>query len=1413
MANRSLGSLTLNLVAEIGGYVGPLSKAERASAAAAAKMQKDIEKVAKAGSLFAVGVGTAFTALVKHSIDLQDEMSKASQKIGVSVGDLSKLNYAADLSGVAFESLVGALGKFNKNLAEAASTGKGSAADALADLGITTQDTAGKLKSTNDLFLEVADRLSGLEDGATKTAIAMDLFGKSGAELIPLLNSGKTGLADMAAEAEKLGQVLDADAAKKAEEFNDNLSRLQKTFTGVANAVAMEALPELTAFSEKVKDPAFQDGIASLAKGLVNITTALAGAASGLGNFITDISEGLAASINGISAEDIPRLTARLEELNKALAPQNGGNNILTGVKITDVTKSTEALEKERATVMKWLEADKQYQDAITKTAQLRKTASEVGDDPFGLTPEQRAAEINANRKKREDEEKAAKDRKKATEEAIKQAEQLQKTFADSLANLQKEVDLYNVVSKAADVRYETEKGNLKELNQAQKEQLINLANIADLHERDKILMESQRAVDLAAMGDKGQLESVQYEYDLKNGLIQLNDVLNGQDREKLINNKKLVEQFSQQAQIADMIKQQERSIALSGETSKAAQLEYDIRNNILKVYGGIESAQAQTLINNEKVLESQEKLKTATELTKDAVERIDTAFADTWTHLEDGFDGVADSIVGSFKKMLAEMAHQAVTKPILLKFQQVLSGAASSGAQSVAGSAGSSGQGASGALAAGGIYAAVALAVVAGVTIWNKKQDAKFATMASGYKQANQSLTKVLGEGNKKSQAIGDSITLLNNRDSDVLGINENMLAALLDIRSGIQDVAAGFAKTLVGAADYNALGIKQGKRGLSSDAFDFGNTVTQNDPLNNFMAQAGRFATEFGGAINNTILDAIFSKSKKVIDSGISIIGTSLADILAGATIEAFNYADVKTTKKVLGVKTSTKVKRSQEELDAVFAEQFSDVFRNASVALKEASGVFGANFDNFIGDLTVKTQDLSLKGLEGDALVKEIESFFGSTLDNWAEVLLGGTSVLEDFQKIGESAFETMIRLASETQIFGKYAETLKLNFQAVGVNAVYATQAIADAAGGFDQLAGSLAVYYDKFFSETDKFLANQTALSAAFKELGVALPNSREGFKDIISGINLATDAGQKQFAALIKLSGATDQYITALEKESDTKKAAANDAYGALSKAADKQKEAIQKQIDTATNALSSTKAVADSLNSALKSMTLQSSKAELATRRQAQAQIIAANAIAKAGGPLPKEGQLDDALSLLTQPSQDLYASFEDYARDFYTTSKNIKELADATGEQQSYEEQNLEALNAQVTALDDLLKFYQTQIDKLDDVNTSVLSVRTAIDQLNNTLAEAGINVSAPMAAPELSYTYEKSQVAQSQDYVATTQSLSTTSVNELIYRIDTLTEQLEASQFAIAKNTLNTAKILQRWDADGMPAESVS
>lgn len=703
---------------------------------------------------------------------------------------------------------------------------------------------------------------------------------------------------------------------------------------------------------------------------------------------------------------------------------------------------------------------------------------------------------------------------------------------------------------------------------------------------------------------------------------------------------------------------------------------------------------------------------------------------------------------------------------------------------------------------------------------------------MTAEYKQANQSLSKVLGEGNAKSQVIADGIKQLSSANEDVLNVNYDMLRTLLDIRTGIEKVAAGFSKTLSGSGDYENLGITE-TNGTSSAAKNLVKGVAAVATAGFSLLITEVIGGQLGAFVDNIIggiAKGLYNKKRTVIDSGIAITADTLTNIIEGGVLQAQSYADVKTKKKVIGVTTSTKVNRTTEDLDSVFEQQFSDVFRNAGKALKQASTAFGINFDDYVNSLTIKAQDLSLKGLEGDELVKEIESFFGNTLDNWAEVLLGGTNVLEDFQAIGESAFETMLRLATETQTFGQYAKVLELNFKAIGTNAVYATQAIAEAAGGFDVLSSSLATYYDKFFDESEKLAANQAQLTEAFKELGLALPTSREGFREIISGLNLANEADQKRFATLIQLSGASDQYFTALEKETEAKKAAAKQAeddakaakealknaagaaFDALTNAVSKQKDAVQKQIDSANDALNSTRAVADSLNSALKSMTLQSSKNELALRRQAQAQVIAANAIAKAGGPLPKAGQLDDALNILAQPSQDLYASFEDYARDFYTTANNIKELAAATGKQQTIEEQNLEILNSQLTALDDLVAYYQTQIDKLNDVDNSVLSVRNAVLALTDALLDADITPTE-QRLPEANYDYETKQYSQNQTMTANTPITSFVTQTELLDKVDTLTEELRASQFAIAKNTLNTAKILQRWDADGMPLETAS
>ncbi len=162
----------------------------------------------------AIGVGTH----IKSIINTADELAKMSQKTGVAVDELSALANSADLAGVSQDSLGSALNKFNKYIAEAASGSKDQVAT-LNALGVSVLDTNGKLKPTSDLLKEVADKFAVSADGANKTAFAMALFGKAGADLIPFLNQGSAGLT-------KFGSSISVEFANQSEIFNDNLTKM-----------------------------------------------------------------------------------------------------------------------------------------------------------------------------------------------------------------------------------------------------------------------------------------------------------------------------------------------------------------------------------------------------------------------------------------------------------------------------------------------------------------------------------------------------------------------------------------------------------------------------------------------------------------------------------------------------------------------------------------------------------------------------------------------------------------------------------------------------------------------------------------------------------------------------------------------------------------------------------------------------------------------------------------------------------------------------------------------------------------------------------------------------------------------------------------------------------------------------------
>ena len=219
------------------------------------------------------GVVGGVAVLVKGAIDEADKLGKMAQSIGLPVEELSKLNYAADLSGVSLEQLGTSVGKLSRNMADVAGGGTGPASQAFKALGIEVKNTDGTLKSSSQVIDEVATKFKGYEDGASKTAIAIALFGKAGASMIPLLNQGASGLALMKQEAEQLGIVISQRTFVAAENFNDNLTRLGKVKDGIILKITEHLLPGLESLSTTMvqvgKDAALLAGVASFLSGTV----------------------------------------------------------------------------------------------------------------------------------------------------------------------------------------------------------------------------------------------------------------------------------------------------------------------------------------------------------------------------------------------------------------------------------------------------------------------------------------------------------------------------------------------------------------------------------------------------------------------------------------------------------------------------------------------------------------------------------------------------------------------------------------------------------------------------------------------------------------------------------------------------------------------------------------------------------------------------------------------------------------------------------------------------------------------------------------------------------------------------------------------------------------------------------------
>jgi hypothetical protein len=186
-----------------------------------------------------------FAENIKKAIDYADSMSDLAGKTGIATEELTAMEYALHFSDATLENYTEGLKKLTVNMVSSIEGNK-DLADTFKKLKIDVEDGNHNVRQSKDVFLDAAEAISKMQDGAVKTDLAMKLFGKSaGPELIPFMNQGKEGIKELTAEAQKMGAVVSTDMANQSAQFNDSVDKMGYAAKGMWNTIAQQLTPSL----------------------------------------------------------------------------------------------------------------------------------------------------------------------------------------------------------------------------------------------------------------------------------------------------------------------------------------------------------------------------------------------------------------------------------------------------------------------------------------------------------------------------------------------------------------------------------------------------------------------------------------------------------------------------------------------------------------------------------------------------------------------------------------------------------------------------------------------------------------------------------------------------------------------------------------------------------------------------------------------------------------------------------------------------------------------------------------------------------------------------------------------------------------------------------------------------------------
>lgn len=1319
---KPVANLVIEMAANVARLEKDMTRARRSVDGAMQKIQRSAQIAMRALGALGLGLGAAqLTSFVKSAIDAGDRMQKLAQQTGIATQNIAGIQLAFRQGGASAAEMEMAVGRLVSGMSKQTAVFK--------KLKLSSTDTFGALSEISDIF-------QTMPDGAEKSALAYELFGRSGLRLIPILNQGAAGLQNYIELSQKLGTSVTPEVAKQFEKYNDTMDTVSAAMEGLALQAASALVPALQSVADALlslfESGAVQRGVDNLIEAFKLLSIVMGARLIGS---IAGVVSGMAAMTTGMTAAAAATgaLTFAATALKGVMAFLGGPVGVVVTVasaliyfaqKSDDAADSAEGLARELGVANDELETMKNSQiesklvDIAIEMNNLKLEAAAAAAELDKLAGPHPATRSTSDRNLFS--QNATTLRESNKQIALRQ-ELLEKLKGQLVENTENEVRLGGVTVTGTE---------------ATKDNVSALRDLIEAYEfqTDALKMTSAEK-DYAIFLQKLENDGVREGTGLYKSLTQA--------KREAIDRRQVVEAAIAQKEVEEKAAEERVKIRVEAEEAFAKEAQQ---------------------IN----------------------EQIGQSLTDA---LINGAQSGRDLIKNMFKTL--------VLRPIL---QPIITGTL--GALGV-GAAGAAFGGTEGAMAGGG------------TDIFGLASAAKSAydVVSGGF----------MSVGNAASSLTASML----GADAAALAFMEGTGASATAAATQLSSINAAAAS--VGAAATVLAGVAAG---LTAGSFISGDYSVFGDNPMIATAAGTAIGTVAGAVIGTVLLPGIGTALGAAIGGLIGGVGGGLVNRAFGHGPKESQASGITGTLNVFGAELqafndwqkkggwfrSNKTGRELKQLDVELSQFFNQSVQaiGSSVAiLAESIGKSSASIGQFSQQIEVDL--LNLSDEEAQQKIDQALSGFSDNLVNFI------VPAVQFMTKSGESSSEALTRLGSSLMSVNRSFSMIGAKVLELSLSSAQAASNLVDLTGGIEGFTQKIDFFYQNFLTSQERSNMLTEQATAVFDQLGVAMPRTRDAFKELFQVVAGAGSASMT--AALLNIApvmndviGYTEQLeqaerqlgetirserlglenqilqilgdtVTLRERELaalnesnralQTQLYAIADAEGALNDAISDTDEAfsklqqslsaqlnktlseLQKQFDSLTDSLNqqitaaqASQQVANQNLSSLQSIfslldreinSLLNSTLTAQTASQGLAFITRALTTAQQTGYLPDQAQLSSAITSARGGLGDSqFSNAFEQQRASLNLANQLIQLRGITADQTTTTERQLQVAEEQLAVLyarldqasaqytadqeaaqsefDRQLELAQNQINVLRNIDDSVFSVKQAIDTLGN-------------------------------------------------------------------------------------------